>query len=166
MYWSIHQGKDWVDKVNKLFIVWPFHYRPEPMINKVYTWEHVILYPWLKCPLWKMFIKPFSLGNFAWKAFRSWSSHCLAIRSQSCTNCRLSTSWPSYLFLKQNCSLTSLSMHRWQNFEVLGLIVTLQSPLLPFPLPPVFFHYSLFPVFFLSLSFSLSLSLSLLLGIY
>ena len=55
MYWSIHQGKDWVDKVSKLFIVWPFHYRPEPMINKLYTWEHVILYPWLKCPLWKRF---------------------------------------------------------------------------------------------------------------
>ena len=38
--WSIHQGlslrfpcNDQMDKVNKLFIKWPFYYGPEPAIN-------------------------------------------------------------------------------------------------------------------------------------
>ena len=37
---SIHQGRglrfpciDRMDKVNKLFIIWPFHYGPELVIN-------------------------------------------------------------------------------------------------------------------------------------
>ena len=37
---SIHQGRglrfpciDRMDKVNKLFIIWPFHYGPEVLIN-------------------------------------------------------------------------------------------------------------------------------------
>ena len=25
---------DWTDKVNKLLIIWPFHYGPEPAVNK------------------------------------------------------------------------------------------------------------------------------------
>ena len=41
---SVHQGlrsersrflcNDQMDEVNKLFIIWPFHYGPEPVINE------------------------------------------------------------------------------------------------------------------------------------
>ena len=80
MYWSTHQGqglrlpcKNWTDKVNKLSIVWHFHCRPESAINELYTWARVVLhvYPWLKCPLQKVFIKHSPRGILLEKAFSS-----------------------------------------------------------------------------------------------
>ena len=141
MYWSTHQGqglrlpcKNWTDKVNKLFIVWHFHCRPESAINELYTWACVILhvYPWLKCPLQKVFIKPFSLGNFAWKSFQkliqSLSGHTEPkLHKMPFSGWALRGLLIIYR-LKQNFSFPSLRMHR--------------SPLLTFLLPPVFFRFS------------------------
>ena len=54
----LHQGQglrfpcnDQTDEVNKLFITWPFHYGPEPAVNKTSNWSADNLKKTMSCTI-------------------------------------------------------------------------------------------------------------------